>query len=205
MEINELIKNYGIAITGNIGTGKSFVCNLLKKMKYPTIDADLLSRKASEKNTDSYKEIINFFGPSILNPDESINRQKLSKQVFEKEEKRLALEKIIHPAIEKLLEEELQSLGLFEKPSFWFYEAALIVEKNKSELFKEVWLTNCTNATQMDRLKSRKNNNSESEIKNIIATQKQFREKRKFCHFEINTDFSKEMIEEILREKLKSL
>ena len=204
MTHEELFKKYGIAITGNIATGKSFVGQILKKMNYSVIDADELAKEASKKGTEAYNKIMKHFGPDILDSSAEINRKTLSQTVFANEEQRLELEKILHPAIEELTLEQLKKSDLFEKPKLWFYEAALVVEKKKTNLFREVWLTHCTNATQMERLKQRENNYTDAEIKNILMSQKSFAQKRRHCHFEVNTDFSQEIIEASIKDKLSS-
>ena len=199
----ELMKNFGIAITGNIATGKSHICKILENMNYPVIDADKLARKVSEKGAESYKKIVSFFGTKILKEDKTLDRKKLSYEIFQDKEKRLFLESVIHPAIQIALKKQLESLNLYKNPKLWFYEAALIIEKNKFQLFKEVWITHCNMTTQINRLKSRSNNYSDTNIKNIIASQKIFAEKRKFCNFEINTDLSEDLIKEKIKEKFK--
>ena len=205
MKTKDLIKNWGIAITGNIATGKSFVCNLLKKRNFHVIDADVLTKKVSEKGTPSYTKIVDFFGLSVCHNDGNLNKRALSNIIFQDKEKRQTLERIIHPAIEKSLEEELLAIGLFNSPSFWFYEAALIVEKNKSEFFKEVWLTYCSQQTQLSRIKKRNNAYSDEQIKHIISSQISSDHKKKYCHFEINTDLSKECIERKVERKIQEL
>lgn len=205
MQTEELFKKWGIAVTGNIATGKSFVCQLLKQMNYPVIDADILSRQILDKETDAYHKVVDFFGKNILENTGEINRKALSKVIFADEEKRTFLESVIHPELEVLVSQKLKEFGLFEKPRLWFYEAALVIEKKKHKMFRELWLTHCTNATQIGRLKERKNNYTDQEIKNILASQLSFIQKRKLCHFEINTDFSKEIVLESIKERLQMI
>jgi dephospho-CoA kinase len=204
MQTEELFKKWGIAVTGNIATGKSFVCQLLKKMNYPVIDADILSRQILDKGTEAYHKVITHFGENILDSNGDLDRKKLSKEIFADEDKRNFLESVVHPELEQLVTNQLKNFELFEKPKLWFYEAALVIEKKKQKMFREVWLTHCTNATQIGRLKERKNNYNDQEIKNILASQLSFVQKRKHCHFEINTDFAKEILLDNIKERLKN-
>ena len=116
------------------------------------------------------------FGSDILDSGAEINKKSSFKNGFANEEQRLELEKILHPAIEELTLEQLKKSDLFEKPKLWFYEAALVVEK-KNKAFREVWLTHCTNATQMERLKQRENNYTDAEIKIFSCHKRVLRKK----------------------------
>ncbi len=90
-----------IAITGIMGSGKTTIANILKKLNIPVIDADEISRTVTQKNGPAYNQIIENFGTEILTLDAEIDRKKLAKIVFNDPIKRKKLENIIHPLVEK--------------------------------------------------------------------------------------------------------
>jgi len=90
-----------IGITGGIASGKSSISQYIRELGFTVIDADLASRAVVEPGQEAYTEIISAFGEELLLPDQSIDRTKLGAIIFHDEEKRLLLNKIVHPAVRK--------------------------------------------------------------------------------------------------------
>ena len=90
-----------VGLTGGIASGKSTVSNMLKEMGITVIDADVEARLAVEPGEPAYEKIVACFGKEILLEDGSINRAKLGAIVFSDEEKRLQLNRIVHPEVRK--------------------------------------------------------------------------------------------------------
>ena len=85
-----------IGITGNSGSGKSFISEiLLNKYKcVAIIDADRIAREMSNINNLYYKEIVKRFGKDILKENLEINRKILARIIFSNDEKREELNSI---------------------------------------------------------------------------------------------------------------
>lgn len=90
-----------IGITGGIASGKSSISQYIEELGFTVIDADLASRAVVEPGQEAYTEIISVFGEELLLPDQSIDRAKLGAIIFHEEEKRLLLNRIVHPAVRK--------------------------------------------------------------------------------------------------------
>jgi dephospho-CoA kinase len=88
-----------IGLTGGVATGKSTVSSLLKAKQVPIVDADILARQVVEPGTPALAKIIDYFGPSILLPDGSLDRKQLGSIIFNDENKRKKLNSIVHPAV----------------------------------------------------------------------------------------------------------
>lgn len=124
-----------IAITGGIGSGKSFALNCLRDLGYPTFSCDEI-----------YKEIIcspvyileiekNF--PTCVN-DGVIDRKALSQIVFADSHARQKLNEIAHPLIMQTL---LERMGKTQA-EFVFAEVPLLFEGNFENLFDGVVIVN---------------------------------------------------------------
>lgn len=205
MKTEGLFKKWGVAITGGIASGKSFVSQFLKQKDYLVYDADTLSREVCEPGRPCYEKIVKFFGKNILAENKEVDRGKLAQVIFSSEEKRKALEAIVHPEIQEELLKKLKKEGLFENPKLWFYEAALIFEKEKEKDFLETWLVYCSPETQFVRLKKRDIEKGEELVKKILASQQNFLEKKKRASFLINTDHTKKRVLEEVEAHLASL
>lgn len=93
-----------IGICGSSGSGKGYVCKQFSTYGYKWIDTDRVYRDLATPKSDCVKELKEYFGNSILNPDGSLNRKELSKSVFEGEnskERLNKLNKITHFHIQK--------------------------------------------------------------------------------------------------------
>src|SRR4051812_20731288 len=58
-----------VGLTGNIGSGKSTVAQLLSERGATIIDADVLARRAVEAGTEAHRAIAERWGTSILAAD----------------------------------------------------------------------------------------------------------------------------------------
>src|SRR5699024_4215946 len=131
-----------IGLTGGIASGKSTVSNILKDKGYKIIDADIIAREIIEINKPAYKDIINFFGDSIINKDKTINREELGNIVFSDSDSLKILNNITHPYIYKSMKEYIKK---YCDKNILFLDIPLLFEeideiKKYSIGFDEIWL-----------------------------------------------------------------
>lgn len=88
-----------MGVTGGIGSGKSTVCRILKKLGAVLIDADKISHNIMNKGSLAYNECVSFFGKCILDEFGEINRKKLADIVFNDKKQLEALNEITHKYI----------------------------------------------------------------------------------------------------------
>lgn len=155
MNIQQLTKQWGIALTGGIASGKSTIGRSLKARGYVVIDADQVSRQVVLPGTDGLREIAAHFGTEVLTPDGELNRAKMRDIIFADAAKRQALEAIIHHRLSAVSEEIMRKAGLFASPRPWFYEASLIYERQREKDFSAVWVAYCPRETQITRVMAR--------------------------------------------------
>ncbi|HAI84934.1 MAG TPA: dephospho-CoA kinase [Chitinophagaceae bacterium] len=87
-----------VGITGGIGTGKSKVSKLFKVLGIPVWDADSAAKTIMQHNLSVKEKLIATFGEATFQPDGTLNRTYLSKQVFDNAFKLEQLNQIVHPA-----------------------------------------------------------------------------------------------------------
>ena len=64
-----------MGITGGVGSGKSRVLEILKEeYGFRVIQADQVAKDLMQPGQESYRAVVDFLGPSILNEDGTINR-----------------------------------------------------------------------------------------------------------------------------------
>ena len=91
-----------IGLTGNIASGKSTVARLLAALGADIIDADVLAREVVAPGTSGFDAVVDYFGPTVVAADGSIDRAALRAQVFHDATARSALNAIVHPAVARL-------------------------------------------------------------------------------------------------------
>lgn len=181
-----------IGLTGNIASGKSSVAQMFEKLGARIIDADLVARAVVEPNRPAWNEIRDTFGAEVLNPDGTIDREKLGEIVFNDEEKRKALNEITHPRII----EEIK--GLIERSrdegvKVTIIEAALIVEKGGwlRDIIDNLIVVSASEDSRIERLMYR-NGYSREEALSRIRSQMPSAEKEKHGDFIIDNSTSLE-------------
>ena len=91
-----------VGLTGNIASGKSIVSRLLAERGATLIDADVLARRAVEKGTPAFRQIVQRWGADVLGPDGGIDRAVLRRQVFGDQLQLDELNRIVHPEVTRL-------------------------------------------------------------------------------------------------------
>lgn len=125
-----------IAITGNIGSGKSSVSRLLKTLGYPVFDSDTIAKAQYEKK--EVKEALNTYFQEDLYPKDSLDHARLSHLIFNQgqSEARQFVEALIHP----LVFSELARCAEETKAPIVFSEVPLLYEAHGESFFDRVLL-----------------------------------------------------------------
>lgn len=191
-----------IALTGGIATGKSHVRARLEQLGAPTIDADILARKAVARGTPGFDAVVARFGAGVVGPDGELNRRALGSLVFSDPAARRALESIVHPAVQAATERWFASLDPGQH-RFAIADIPLLFETGRDADFDAVILTTCAPATQVRRVMHR-DGATEDEARLRIAAQLPVEQKLPRAAFVIDTDGSIEatnqQVDEVFRQ-----
>ncbi|MBN9162473.1 MAG: dephospho-CoA kinase [Myxococcales bacterium 68-20] len=141
-------------LTGGIASGKSAVAARLRERGVPVIDADQLAREAVAKGSDGLAAVTRLFGPEVLLPDGTLDRKKVAAAVFADEEKRKALNAIVHPIVTMLTFKAASRLR-DEGEALACYEAALIVENGVADAFRPLIVVSAPEDVQVARATAR--------------------------------------------------
>jgi dephospho-CoA kinase len=130
-------KKIKVAVTGNIGSGKSSFCNFLSEKGYPIINADAVSKNILSEDGEIKKKVIKEFGEESFVNNE-INKKFLAEKVFSDPVKVLKINSILHPKVKNKIESLANEY--FIKYDIVFTEAALIYEADMESMFDYVVL-----------------------------------------------------------------
>jgi dephospho-CoA kinase len=175
-----------VGLTGNIGSGKSTVAQLLSERGATIIDADVLARRAVELGTAGYEKIIARWGASILAPDGHLDRAALRRIVFSDQAQLEELNQIVHPEVERLrmrLVEQARKRG----DRIVVCDIPLLFERHMTDRFDRIVLVDAHRAVRLDRLVNDRGL-QETEAMDMIAAQMPAELKRARADFIIEND-----------------
>ena len=116
-----------VGLTGGLGSGKSTVAEMLRELGAHVIEADALGRAMMEPGKRVYEQIVQRFGPEVVNADGKLDRAKLAELAFT--EGRLnELNGIIHPAVIEAQQTWMEEIFARDRAAVAVVESALIFE-----------------------------------------------------------------------------
>jgi len=137
-----------IGLTGGIASGKSTVCQRFKQLGITIVDADIIARELVEPKQAALTEIIELFGPTLLQTDGCLNRTALRALIFSNPQAKQDLEAILHPRIRQQL--QIQS---DQAPSdYCILAIPLLIEANFQSAVDRLLLIDIEPEQQLERL-----------------------------------------------------
>ena len=158
-----------VGLTGNIGSGKSTVTQLLSERGATIIDADVLARRAVEVGTAAYKAIAERWGTSILSPDGGIDRAALRRIVFSDPVQLEQLNAFVHPEVERM-RESLVDQARQRGDRLVVCDIPLLFERRMTDDFDRIVLVDAPRPVRLERL-VRERGLRETEAMDMIVAQ----------------------------------
>lgn len=176
-----------IALTGGIATGKTYVSTKLRDAGIPVVDADLLARDVVAPGTPGLAAVRRRFGPDAVRADGTMDRVRIGHLVFRDRRARQDLEAIIHPAVQKAIEEFFSALP--KRTPFAVADIPLLYETKREGKFDAVIAVACPRAMQIERVAAR-DRLSREDAERRLAAQLPIEEKAKRATYVIRTETS---------------
>lgn len=126
-----------IAITGGIGSGKSFICNIFKSLNVPIFDSDSFAKYLMISDIEIISSLKKEFGDDIYQ-DHFLNKHKLSEIIFKDKSALNKLNSIVHPIVRKKFKDWCDDVEMNINPTYVVFESAIIFESNLSEIFDSI-------------------------------------------------------------------
>jgi dephospho-CoA kinase len=175
-----------VGLTGSIAVGKSFVASIFVELGCHVVDADHTAREVVRPRSPGLQAVVNAFGPEILNPDGTLNRQALGALVFADEKKRQQLNYLLHPFIIARQDEIMREWEKEDPNGIGIVEAALMIESGGYKRFDKLIVVHCRPEVQLERLLLRSGLSRDAAQRRIDSQMSQ-EEKKKFADFLIDT------------------
>ena len=144
-----------IGLTGGVGMGKTTITDYLATAhQIPVLDADIFAREAVEPDFPILTELVKRYGPSVLQPDRTLDRARLAQVIFNSAAERLWVEQQIHPFVRDRLITGLATLAAQGK-TIAVVAVPLLFEARMTDLVTEIWVVRSSQAQQIERLRQR--------------------------------------------------
>jgi len=140
-----------VALTGNIGAGKSTVAQLFAEWGATIIDADQLVREVQAQGQPALEQIADRFGPSVIRTDGTLDRAMLRAKVLADSRALADLNRIVHPEVRRLrlaLLEQARTRG----DKIVVSDIPLLFEADDPTAFDVVVLVDAADAVRRARL-----------------------------------------------------
>lgn len=127
-----------IGLVGKIGTGKTTVARIMKKLRARCIHLGEIGHQLLEKNKTIKKEIIKNFGRQILTSDRRIDPAKLAKIVSSRQENLRRFGRVIYPRMFREVKAQLEKLRLKTRRRVVVVEGDMLFESKISSLVDKI-------------------------------------------------------------------
>ena len=188
-----------VGLTGGIATGKSTVVRMLVKKGARVIDHDALVHALQEPGRPVWTRIVETFGRGILDDGGRIDRKKLGGLVFGSEDRRRALEGIVHPAVLEEAERERERIRREDGQAIVLSDIPLLLEVGMQGLFDLILLVYAPPEVQIARVMKR-NHLTRDEAAARLAAQMPIDEKLERADVVIRNDGTMKELQTLVDE-----
>lgn len=150
---------YRIALTGGIGTGKTYLSKHFVEMGIPVFYADDEAKKLYN-DPEFVSLLADNFGPVILDCNGRLNFKKFSEVIFKNENNLLKINELVHPKVMKLFEKWMESQTAFAV----MMESAIVFEGGLEHYFDKIIVADAPLELRIHRIMMRNPEWSREEI-----------------------------------------
>lgn len=183
-----------VGITGGIGSGKSVVCEVFRRLGIPVYQADAEAKKLYEL-PEVMEDVKKKFGPGYFHSSGELNRKKFAVLVFNDEASLEKINSIIHPFVKKNFREWKKR---HSGSPYVLKEAAILFESGTDKGCDKIITVTAPVALRIERVMNR-DERSRAEIEQIIFRQWPDEEKIKRSDFVIVNDESRLVLPQVLK------
>lgn len=141
-----------IGLTGGIAAGKSVAARRFDELGAVVIDSDVLAREAVAPGSEGLAEVVDTFGETVLDADGGLDRTALAALVFGDDERRRALEAIVHPVVRRLGAEREAAAATADPGAVVVHDIPLLVETGQADSFHLVVVVHAPALLRVERL-----------------------------------------------------
>ena len=139
-----------VAITGNIGSGKSYVCSFFKTLGIPVFNSDREAKLLYDR-PEVRAKMVERFGENIYRADGSLDRALMASKVFGDACALGFVESVLYPVLNGWFAEWADQ----QEAPYVIYESALIYEKHLESMFDAIVVVAASEPVRIRRVMTR--------------------------------------------------
>lgn len=178
-----------IALTGGIGTGKSFIAGIMRTMGVPVYFSDVMARRLMETDDMLSAALKREVSPDLYGPDGRLDRKLLASMLFSNDDVRRKVESLVHPAVVRDYQKWNERYADWK---FTVFESAILFESGLDGLFDMVIGVSAPLELRIERCLMRDGETRESVERRMAAQMPQDR-LVSLCDFMIENDGSENL------------
>ena len=182
-----------IGISGNIGSGKSYVCKLFNQLGISTFHSDEETKKLYFL-PDVKREIIGRFGEEVYFADGSLNKKLLSYHLFQNPEALKFIEALLYPKLNQVFDEWCEQ----QSSEYVLFESAILFEKNFDKQFDKVIFVSAPENIRLQRAMERDKCDEEN-VRSRMRLQWDEETKKLKSDYIINNDGAEDIMPQIVK------
>lgn len=155
-----------IGLTGGIGSGKSTVAAMLVQHGGALVDTDAIARRLTGPGGGAMPALVAAFGPAVATADGALDRARMRQIAFTDAASRKRLESVLHPMIGA---EALREAAAADGAAVVFDVPLLAESSAWRQRVQRVLVVDCSEATQVERVRARPGWTAESAQQAIAA------------------------------------
>lgn len=136
-----------IAITGGIGSGKSYVCQLLMQRGINIYDCDSAAKRLMRTSPTLHQQLTELIGPNAYDEKGKLNKAEVAKFLLQSEQNAQAINNIVHPAVAQD----------FQESGYQWMECAILFESGFEQLVDKVIVVTAPEEVRIKRIMQRDN------------------------------------------------
>lgn len=134
-----------IAITGGIGSGKSYVCRMLEQRGIRIYDCDSAAKRLMRTSPTLLQQLTELIGPDTYDSEGHLNKAEVARFLLLSEQNAQAIDAIVHPAV---AQDFLQS-------GYQWMECAILFESGFDNLVDKVIVVTAPEEIRIERVMNR--------------------------------------------------
>ncbi|MFC4096997.1 dephospho-CoA kinase [Euzebyella saccharophila] len=169
-----------VGLTGGIGSGKTTVAKMFQELGVPVYNSDKEAKTLMISNGEVKEQIIQLLGEEAY-VEGILNREFISKKIFNDPKLLRSMNAIVHPSVRKdfiLWREEKETPYVIQ-------ESALIFETGSQEFYDQIVFVTAPQEERINRVMLRDPNSNRKKVEERISNQLPDSKKAPFSHFVI--------------------
>jgi len=151
-----------IGLTGGIGSGKSFIAQIIEHMGYPVYYSDARAKELTKSNPTIKMGLISLFGEEVYEGNK-LNAKLIASKIFHNDELRTKVNELIHPIVRA----DFENWALNQNSELVFNEAAILFETGSYRNFDAIVLVCAPIELKIERVMNREKSSREAVLERM--------------------------------------